>query len=229
MRPTRAAAEAREVRQRQPVDVNQYNHQPPPPHPPPPPSETAPMTQGVPPALRGWVWWHTSGAAQCRARHEPGHFEAMMILGEQRPCVRQIELVRFFLWVGSVARWRWWPAALLYSTGQRGGSAQPTPSLACTPYTFSMRTHTLNPPSSPFNKPTPHPTGPPPHLPPQRLDLLLRGPQGAAQRARRVLRAQHRRGLLPGHELPGGAAAAGGGEGPGAVLLVGGGGWQEGG
>lgn len=50
------------------------------------------VRKGVPPALRGWVWWHTSGAAAMRDEHEPGHFEAMVIDGEARPCVRQIEL-----------------------------------------------------------------------------------------------------------------------------------------
>lgn len=53
------------------------------------------VRKGVPPALRDWVWWHTSGAAELRAAHEPGHFHAMVIDGEARPCVRQIELVRF--------------------------------------------------------------------------------------------------------------------------------------
>jgi hypothetical protein len=53
--------------------------------------------KGVPPALRGWVWWHASDAAALRAAYEPGHYQAMVITGEAGPCVRQIELVRFFL------------------------------------------------------------------------------------------------------------------------------------
>lgn len=50
------------------------------------------VRKGVPPALRGWVWWHTSKAAEHRSKNEPGHYALMVEAGEERPCVRQIEL-----------------------------------------------------------------------------------------------------------------------------------------
>ncbi|GBF94787.1 hypothetical protein Rsub_07959 [Raphidocelis subcapitata] len=50
------------------------------------------VRKGVPPVLRGWVWWHTSGAAAFRERYGHGHYASMVAAGEERPCVRQIDL-----------------------------------------------------------------------------------------------------------------------------------------
>ncbi|KIZ01456.1 Growth hormone-regulated TBC protein 1 [Monoraphidium neglectum] len=50
------------------------------------------VRKGVPPVLRGWVWWHTSGAAAHRERGGATHFQRMVEAGERRPCLRQIEL-----------------------------------------------------------------------------------------------------------------------------------------
>eukprot|EP00878_Enallax_costatus_P013196 GHUV01013793.1.p1 GENE.GHUV01013793.1~~GHUV01013793.1.p1 ORF type:complete len:255 (+),score=79.89 GHUV01013793.1:508-1272(+) len=47
--------------------------------------------KGVPHELRGWVWWHVSGAAQAAAA-APGHYETCKEAGQNKPALRQIEL-----------------------------------------------------------------------------------------------------------------------------------------
>jgi hypothetical protein len=68
-------------------------HKPLSPSRPPLPGHPGTPSQGVPPVLRGWVWWHTSGAAAHRERGGATHFQRMVEAGERRPCLRQIELV----------------------------------------------------------------------------------------------------------------------------------------
>ncbi|KAF8069684.1 grtp1a [Scenedesmus sp. PABB004] len=47
--------------------------------------------KGVPRDLRGWVWWHVSGAAAAAAA-APGRYELCLELGQERAAVKQIEL-----------------------------------------------------------------------------------------------------------------------------------------
>ncbi|WIA37952.1 hypothetical protein OEZ86_001329 [Tetradesmus obliquus] len=48
--------------------------------------------KGVPYQLRGWVWWHTSGAAKAAAAAPSGHFEACLQQGQGLHALKQIEL-----------------------------------------------------------------------------------------------------------------------------------------
>lgn len=45
--------------------------------------------QGVPHDLRGWVWWHVSGAERAAAA-QPGHYEACLQAGSSKAAVRQV-------------------------------------------------------------------------------------------------------------------------------------------
>lgn len=47
--------------------------------------------KGIPHELRGWVWWHVSGAGEAAAA-EPGHYAACLQAGSSRAAVKQIEL-----------------------------------------------------------------------------------------------------------------------------------------
>ena len=49
--------------------------------------------QGVPHKLRGWVWWHTSGASIRKQQAPQDYFERKAEEGEQGRAIRQIELV----------------------------------------------------------------------------------------------------------------------------------------
>ena len=50
--------------------------------------------EGVPPALRRWVWVEACGAAGRRAAHHPSYYAAMLELGRlESPFVHQILLV----------------------------------------------------------------------------------------------------------------------------------------
>jgi hypothetical protein len=46
----------------------------------------------VPHELRGWVWWHVSGAAEAAAAAPPDHYEACLTAGSSAGAVKQIEL-----------------------------------------------------------------------------------------------------------------------------------------
>lgn len=59
-------------------------------------------SQGVPPELRGWVWWHVSGAGAAAAAG-PGHYEACLQAGSSSAAVKQVRLV-----VMSSAVWVCW-------------------------------------------------------------------------------------------------------------------------
>eukprot|EP00775_Hariotina_reticulata_P009878 gene9878-10036_t len=48
--------------------------------------------KGVPHQLRSWAWWESSGAAAMVLSAAPGHYEACLVAGHDKPAVKQIEL-----------------------------------------------------------------------------------------------------------------------------------------
>jgi hypothetical protein len=51
------------------------------------------LLQGVPHELRGWVWWHVSGAGSWKQNAGDGYFARMLEQGRSSNAVKQIELV----------------------------------------------------------------------------------------------------------------------------------------
>jgi hypothetical protein len=51
------------------------------------------LLQGVPHELRGWVWWHVSGAGSWKQNAGEGYFARMVEQGSSSKAVKQIELV----------------------------------------------------------------------------------------------------------------------------------------
>lgn len=47
--------------------------------------------QGIPHELRGWVWWHISGAGEVAAA-DPGHYAACLQAGSSRAAVKQVKI-----------------------------------------------------------------------------------------------------------------------------------------
>lgn len=51
------------------------------------------IRKGVPPALRGWVWSETSGAAKLAAAASPHYYTSMALAGERSRWLKDIDQV----------------------------------------------------------------------------------------------------------------------------------------
>lgn len=91
------------------------------------------LLQGVPHELRGWVWWHVSGAGSWKQNAGEGYFARMLEQGRSSNAVKQIELV------SADAKRRW----LLHVHMQPHPMMGAPPGTCCSAAAITLTAHVL--------------------------------------------------------------------------------------